>query len=1033
MVETQKSEPQSAVFLSYSRKDLDFARRLAGALEARGYVAVFDQSERPLDDPDLHLSAQDEWWQSLRRMIASSDEMVFIVTPDSASSPICEDEIAHAKALGKRVIPVLRRQIDFSKAPERLRSLNIKIDFRDDDERHFSHAFSGLADELALDIDWHRQGVRLTRAANQWDSDNRPDAQLLRAGAIKEAETWLARSPAGESQVGPMVRAFLDASRTYESTVRDERRRTVGRAFVSPVEQAASIGQDDRALRLATAGTLLSDDPRFTLVPELWRAVAASALSGRPIAAFHASETATVSPDGSLAVIASEEGTIDVHNLDAGNRHRVRLSGHKARISSLAVAIDNTIVVSASDDGTVRTWEAPTGRLLTTLAHDFAVGAIRILAISPDRARIVTTCVDPRADVPAFVWDTLSGRLVATLRGHSDLITAASFDSTSRRIVTASQDKTARTWRSEDGKLLAVLRGHQRSLTSVLFCPKDTHIVTASVDQTARIWNPTTGAQTACLKGHDGPVGAAAFDHTGARVVTASADKTARLWDARTGRLLAQFRGHEEGVTSTAFSNDGARVVTGSHDRTVRIWDVVTSKEICRVACSHSVREAKFSLDGTRICGISRPARTLKSPDGTRITRTQSAHVQFWDAATSFQFLSLVGHRGPVQSIAFSPDSKLILTASDDGTARLWNAETGVAIRILRGHRAPLRAAAFGPDGLRVVTASGHYSQSDDNTARIWDASNGAELATLTGHGKVIWSAAFSPNGTHVVTTSGDGTARIWDATSGKQLAVLDVKDVDCHFAAFTGDGERIIVATKAEFLCWDARSYVPLDSANSSMGQAPLAIFAPNGIVEWLTGDDGYTRKLIRDDGLTVADEGCGLLDTRTGATIMRFATHRSAGAISPNGLRAATAGADGRVMVWDSSRAALLGLGPGVILCGAISRGVGSQLPEQTDDLLMRDTPEDLYAALSTLLEQDDAVQLAAMGVRARLHPNCYLSPTQLEGLFDRTSRRRREGTKGGSHRNKGTLSFWSSLWLVLAFALVVSAVFALLISMA
>src|SRR5947209_18976278 len=95
---------RTAVFLSYSRKDTPFLQRLAVVLESRGYEPVFDRSERPNADPDMLLTAQDEWWAALKSMIAACDVMVFIVTPHSAASAVCDDEIAHARALGKRVI-----------------------------------------------------------------------------------------------------------------------------------------------------------------------------------------------------------------------------------------------------------------------------------------------------------------------------------------------------------------------------------------------------------------------------------------------------------------------------------------------------------------------------------------------------------------------------------------------------------------------------------------------------------------------------------------------------------------------------------------------------------------------------------------------------------------------------------------------------------------------------------------------------------------------------------------------------------------
>jgi WD40 repeat protein len=111
-----------------------------------------------------------------------------------------------------------------------------------------------------------------------------------------------------------------------------------------------------------------------------------------------------------------------------------------------------------------------------------------------------------------------------------------------------------------------------------------------------------------------------------------------------------------------------------------------------------------------------------------------------------------------VTSVAFSPDSKHIVTGSYDNTARIWDVTTGKEIKTLRGHEGYIWSVAFSPDGKRIVSAS--Y----DHTARVWDVNTGEEIFILSGHTDEIWSASFSPDGKHIVTASNDQTARIWNA-----------------------------------------------------------------------------------------------------------------------------------------------------------------------------------------------------------------------------------------------------------------------------
>ena len=101
-------------------------------------------------------------------------------------------------------------------------------------------------------------------------------------------------------------------------------------------------------------------------------------------------------------------------------------------------------------------------------------------------------------------------------------------------------------------------------------------VVTASDDDTARVWDAENGSQLVVLQGHNESVRFAAFSPDGRQVITASADNTARVWEAGSGKLSALLQGHGDVVRSAAFSPDGRRVLTGSDDNTARIWGRVS-------------------------------------------------------------------------------------------------------------------------------------------------------------------------------------------------------------------------------------------------------------------------------------------------------------------------------------------------------------------------------------------------------------------------------------------------------------------------
>lgn len=126
----------------------------------------------------------------------------------------------------------------------------------------------------------------------------------------------------------------------------------------------------------------------------------------------------------------------------------------------------------------------------------------------------------------------------------------------------------------------------------------------------------------------------------------------------------------------------------------------------------------------------------------------------------------LIGHTSSVQSASFSPNSKRIVSASDDKTIRIWDAETGQQIgQPLEGHTLSVNSASFSPDGKRILSSSA------DKTIRIWDAETGRQIGQpLKGHTREVTSASFSPNGKQIVSTSYDNTIRIWEFPPLQQL-----------------------------------------------------------------------------------------------------------------------------------------------------------------------------------------------------------------------------------------------------------------------
>jgi WD40 repeat protein/serine/threonine protein kinase len=313
--------------------------------------------------------------------------------------------------------------------------------------------------------------------------------------------------------------------------------------------------------------------------------------------------------------------------------------------------------------------------------------------------------------------------------------------------------------------------------------------------------------------------------------------------------------GHKSPVTSVAFSPDGTRIVTGSGDQIepfeAKVWDARTGMLL-------------FDLKGLP-----------QSVPGANI---------------------------PFVCVAFSADSKRIVTAAGDNTARVWDAKTGALQLELKGQEGDqtegyVNCAALSPDGTRIVTG-GH-----GNLVPVWDASTGKAIDELKGPLDFVTRLAFSPDGTRILTACLEGAVRVWDARTGKLL--LEAKGLNHGSVAFSPDGNRLVVGrgdgTARVIDAHTGGLLLELKGGPLVLKMADMFTMM-NGVQCVAFSPDG-TR--IVAGGITdIGAGGAKVFDARTGAELLQLKGHTSlvmSAAFSPDGQRIITGSADGTAKVWD------------------------------------------------------------------------------------------------------------------------------------
>lgn len=566
------------LFLSYSRKDAKELQKIVLALRSRGYDPDFDKSEFDPNNVLTGISAEDEWWKRLQQLIARADVMIFLVSPDSASSRVCDEEIAYARGLAKRIIPVLCRRVDFAKAPPRLSALNVKIDFTANTEETFEASVNALEAAIETNVTWQRELRRLTELAVTWDIEGRPGDRSFNVADVRAAEVLFQSRPSMAEPPPLVLTDFLDHSRTLREKEARHLRQVTGRAFVSPADQAVDDGEPEHAIRLAAAGVVLAHDPDFSEVPELWSPIERAILAPRTTLLYKGHEdgsavsSALYSPDGRFILSVSEDasdknGTARVWDAVSGAVVAVfRSKG--SPMSYGCFSPDGCRIATAHGDGMVRLWDVISQKPLKAFtAH---ADHIHCLAFSPNGKFIVTGSDDGLVKV----WNSDTCQSNVVLDDHDSNVLSARFSADSSRLLTAGYDAIARVWDADDSFLKLAELKHDSYASGASFSLDGRWLVVGCADFSAYVWSAETFKLQSTLTGHRDWVNDAAFCNRGTRVVTASSDRTARVWSAENGKEVARLNGHQSGLTTCMFSKDDRHLLTASIDGTARIWQL---------------------------------------------------------------------------------------------------------------------------------------------------------------------------------------------------------------------------------------------------------------------------------------------------------------------------------------------------------------------------------------------------------------------------------------------------------------------------
>ena len=552
------------------------------------------------------------------------------------------------------------------------------------------------------------------------------------------------------------------------------------------------------------------------------------------------------SPDGKWLAIGPNAPQSGVNLVDTmTGKIGLTITGPAAKTNVMAWSSDGTqLALGSTTDKSIRVWNVPEKKLIKVYEPE----ASRLFSLGFTKSGMLLAAGVPVGDRDGLaIFDVVAGKIEKKLKGHKELIEAATFTANADKLTSVGWDAMVRVWDVEKGEESAIMKGHKKGVRSIT-TSADGNRIASSGEREMKLWDGEKHELLADLGGDNSGAKLVSMSLDGAWLVSIARDGTARLWDVdkktekakldrnpQAGATAEDDDGDDstparpatttptsdapepEAVQSLAYSRDGQWIVLAREDGKISIRHAADGKVARELdAFSDVAACVTFSHDSQRIAAGSFD-KTIKvwnvangelqadltghtnwvfsvafSPDGqTLASGGYDKVVKLWNIAEKKDIATLSGHTAGVRSVVFTLDGQLLISGSADRTAIVWNLADRKPVATLKGHAAAIRAVAISPDGATVATAS------EDSTVKLWKTVDWSERASLTGtEGVMFWCVAFSPAGRTLAAGGFDGTVKLYDPSDGKVRQTLQGPTEAITAVAFAPDAHEVVAGS---------------------------------------------------------------------------------------------------------------------------------------------------------------------------------------------------------------------------------------------